>query len=91
MPVAAPVRVLSRHDHQMPEAGRDLLLAARADVGLPSLKWMNEAHLELSPGFGFVVTDAAGVRGHGMILARFEGPLAFGTASPAPEDVTPAR
>jgi hypothetical protein len=41
MPVAAPVRVPSRHDHHMAEAWRDLLLAARADVGLASLKGMD--------------------------------------------------
>jgi hypothetical protein len=52
---------------------------------------MNEAHLELSAGFGCVVTGAAGVRGHGMILAPSEAPVELGTTSPAPEAVTPAR
>jgi hypothetical protein len=95
MPVTAPLRVPSRHDHQMAEARRDLLLAARADVGLASLKRMNEAHLELSAGFGCAVAGPAGVHGHGVILASFEGPMVLGDRgarlSTAPEAVTPAR
>jgi hypothetical protein len=79
----------------MADPRRNLLLAAGADVGLASLKGMNEAHLELFAGFGFVVTGSAGARGHGVILARFRGSVAVGTAAPAlspgPETVAPAR
>jgi hypothetical protein len=70
MPVAALVCVPSRHDYQVAESGRDLLLTAGAEVGLASLKGMDEAHFEFVVGPGVVATGAAAISVHVLILVR---------------------
>ncbi len=42
--MTAKVRVFGRHDHDVPDSGRDRLLATRADVGLERLKRLNDPH-----------------------------------------------
>lgn len=45
MPVAAKVRVMVRHDHNVPHPRRDRLLATRTHIRLDSPKRLHEAHL----------------------------------------------
>ena len=47
MPVAAQIRARRGHHHQMAEPGRDLLLAARAHVGLAGLERVDLADVDL--------------------------------------------
>ncbi len=45
MPVTAKIRVFERHYHDVPDPGRDRLLATRAYVGLDCLKRLHDPHL----------------------------------------------
>jgi hypothetical protein len=47
MPVTAKVRRGERHCNHMTRSGRDLLLASRTHVSLPSLKRMHDANLDI--------------------------------------------
>jgi hypothetical protein len=65
MPVAAPVRCLARHDHQVAQTRWDLLLAARATVGFPGLERVYQPELEVGVGVRVAVTWRAGLARHG--------------------------
>jgi hypothetical protein len=69
MPVASSVRLPSGHHNHVADPGRNLLLAAWADVGLASLKGVKEPHLELGARLGFALARAARLVAHGLILA----------------------
>jgi hypothetical protein len=65
MPVAAPVRCLARHNHQVPQTRRDLLLAARATVGFPGLERMYQPNLETGVRVLVTAIRQAGFARHG--------------------------
>ena len=75
MPVAALIGSPSRDHHQVPQARRYLLLAARADVGLAGLIGVDDPHLDVGAGIGLSITRAAGVRAHKVILVLPPGPV----------------
>jgi hypothetical protein len=47
VPVTPEVHRVERNDDQVPDAGRDLLLAAGAEVGLGGLKGLDPSDLDL--------------------------------------------
>jgi hypothetical protein len=63
--MAAPLRCLARHDHQVAQTRRDLLLAARATVGFPGLERMHQPDLETGVGILVAATRRAGFARHG--------------------------
>jgi hypothetical protein len=66
VPVAAKLRVTPWHYHHVADALRDLLLAARAEIGLPGLKRVHPADLDvvMRPGLGTHATNSGGPGGH---------------------------
>src|SRR5947209_5415975 len=76
MPVPALIGLPPRDHHHMPHARRNFLLAPRADVGLAGLIGVDDPHLDVAARFGLVITRAAGVSAHSLILVLPPGPRA---------------
>jgi hypothetical protein len=66
MPVAAKLRVASRHHHHVPDALRDLLLTARTEIGLARLKRVHPADLDVArrAGLGTHALNSGRPGGH---------------------------
>ncbi len=49
MPMPAEVGRVSGHHHHVRRPGRDLLLTARADIGLAGLRGVDAPHVKVKP------------------------------------------